>query len=637
MAAFDTIWAVVVFLGVRALAARLLAVRIGFTTSVLTAVLAIAAGVGLQRAVASGRSSGLTPYVAFAVLTLLVTMVVVTIAGLLTGPAVDPRRAMSRTPHPLRRLRMRLARMQRYLSLLWLGARYGLGPLSGLRRWHSQQDMGVALRDALQEAGGIFIKFGQLLSARSDLVPAAIAIELSSLQDDVKPLPSATVLDIVAAELDRPVSDVFKYFDEAPLAAASIAQVHRAELATGEQVVVKVQRPGIDQLVERDVDILLRLSHALETRADWARRLGSAALAEAFARNLAEELDFRIEARNIAAVAACGGTIQVPRVHRHLTTRRVLVEDWIDGVNLRNAGNILDSTDRSTLARSLLDGLLDQVFKFGIFHADPHAGNVLLTPAGGLVMLDFGSVGRLDRAQQIALAQVLAAIAWGRPALLCDALLELAASSSPVDADGLERALARFLSQTLAAGAEPGINVLNDMLDIIMRFGLTLDPQLAGVFRALATLDGTVRLIDPAFNVIDEGRRYANTTHLGIPRPKDLRQDALDDLIEILPAARRLPRRLDRITVALERGEFAIRIRPLADARDVAVIGRLTNRFLLAFFSASIGLVSVLLLAVGSGPRILDTRLDVLLGYLGLICATILGLRVIAAVTRDGD
>jgi ubiquinone biosynthesis protein len=180
------------------------------------------------------------------------------------------------------------------------------------------------------------------------------------------------------------------------------------------------------------------------------------------------------------------------------------------------------------------------------------------------------------------------------------------------------------------------MQTLSDMLDVVVQFGLTLDPQLAGVFRALATLDGTLRLIDPSFNMVLEARRYASEAHLGLPSPTQVRGDVAGDLLEMLPALRKLPRRVDRISRALERGDFSLRLRTLADPGDVAVIGRFVNRLVLAFVSASIGLVSVLLLGVGGGPVVFGMRLDLLLGYLGLAGATALGLRVIVAVTRDG-
>jgi ubiquinone biosynthesis protein len=204
-----------------------------------------------------------------------------------------------------------------------------------------------------------------------------------------------------------------------------------------------------------------------------------------------------------------------------------------------------------------------------------------------------------------------------------------------VDLDGLERALARFFAQRLGPGMQRGSEIRNDLLGLVIRFGLALDPQLAGVFRALATLDGTLRIIDPTFNIVDEAGRYAEANKLGVTRPSELRAQPFDDVLELLPALRKIPRRLDHISGALERGELSLRIRRFADQRDINLVVRLTNRFILAFFSASVGLVSVFLLRLGQGPSILKTPLDTLIGYSGLIAATILGLRIIVAITRE--
>jgi ubiquinone biosynthesis protein len=628
---FDVAWALLVFFGLRSLTARLLAVRLGPIAALACGGLGIAAGLGVQQAVAGDSTTGVAPYATFAALSLLATMSVVAVLGLTTRPSRPAFETGAGMPHPLRALRARAARAGRYASILWLGARYGLGPLTGLRPVRDTQELGVSLRDALQEAGGIFVKFGQLLAARTDLVPAPIALELSSLQDDVLALPAAAVLEVIGRELGHPAGELFAEFDETPLAAASIAQVHRARLHGGEQVVVKVQRPEVERLVERDLDILCRLAGAVEERAAWARQIGSVALAHGFADNLNEELDFRIEAQNMTTIATYDGGLRTPTVYREFSTRRVLVEEWIDGQKLRDAQPALDPLERQLLARSLLEGILGQIFELGVFHADPHAGNVLVDRDGRIVLLDFGSVGRLDRLQQPALAQALAAIARQRPALLRDALVELSTADDVVDLDGLERALARFFAQRLGPGMEPGADILNDLLGVVVRFGLALDPQLAGVFRALATLEGTLRLIDPNFSVIEEAKQYAQTRKLGLPEPTQL----LEDVLELLPTLRKIPRRLDHISGALARGELSLRIRPFADPRDAELVVGLANRLILAFFSASIGLVSVFLLRLGTGPPMFKTHLDALLGYGGLIAATMLGLRVIVSVTRD--
>ena len=635
MPTFAIGWALAVFVGLRLLTGRLLGVRLGVLGSLACVALAVGAGFGLQATV--DPHGGVGPFVLFAVLSLLATMAFVALLGLARRPATDAFALPAGRLRPLRAARLRTARTMRYLAIVELGARYGLGPLWTFRHSRDQHELGIALRDGLQEAGGVFVKFGQFLSTRTDLVPEAIALELSSLQDAVAPMPVELVQEVIRRELGGAADELLLAFDERPLAAASIAQVHRARLATGAEVVVKVQRPGIERLVESDLEILMRLARTLEERA-WARQIGAVALARGFADSVNQELDFRVEARNLAAVAANERRLRTPHVYRELSTRRVLVEEFIDGSPLRAARDELAPEQRGMLARSLLDAVLTQILTSGVFHGDPHAGNVLVDRQGRIALLDFGSVGRLDRLQLPAITRALMAIARRHPKLLASALVELSRPGDEViSVDELERALARFFVERLGPGMEPGAEILNDLLRLVVEQKLTLDPQLAALFRSLATLEGTLRLIDPSLNLVEEAQRFAEEQRVGVPRPGQLRDEALDDVLELLPALRSIPRRLDRISGALERGELTLRVRPLGHPRDARLVTRLTNRLILAFMSASIGVVSVLLLQLGRGPILFATHVDDLLGYAGLFAATILGLRVLVAITRDGD
>jgi ubiquinone biosynthesis protein len=384
----------------------------------------------------------------------------------------------------------------------------------------------------------------------------------------------------------------------------------------------------------------MRVTRRAEDGAGWARRVGVAGLARGFADNLRQELDFRGEAENLATLhAALSGadSVRIPRPYPELTTRRVLTEERFEGAAVRSSDGPADRhADRATLARGLFHSFIRQVFEVGVFHADPHPGNVLLLPGGRLGLVDFGSVGRLDTFQQFALAQALLAIGRRQARLLRDAVMELCAGGGqPVDADALDRALAQLIARRLGPGMKPGTELFADLLALLVRFDLTIDPQLAGLFRTLATLEGTLRLLTADFDLIEEAEKAAAELGLGLPTPAAAAGDLADDLLELLPAVRRLPRRLDQLGHLAERGELTLRVRLFADGRDVKLLERLTDRFILAFFSGSVGLVSVLLLALpAQAGTINGTNISQAIGYAGLTAATLLGLRVVAAVGR---
>lgn len=560
-------------------------------------------------------------------------------------------------PNPARALRRRLSRWARWLQIMGIAARYGLSPYLG--RWRSMRRAGgagtpgearpwQALRGALEEAGGAFVKLGQVLSTRPDLLPPEAIAALAGLQDAVAPAPKEAVEALLTGDLGAPPGVVFARFDPQPVAAASIAQVHRARLTTGEEVVVKVQRPGIRQPIERDLDILLGMARGLEARAAWARAFGVVSLAEGFAASLREELDFRVEARNTATIAAAldppgdhhsRPAVRIPRVFPQLSTCRVLVVEWLDGVSVRDACPLLAElgVSRTALARELLRSLLRQIIREGTFHADPHPGNVLVLRDGHAALIDFGSVGRLDPLQQAALQRMLIALDRRDAAMLCDALLEIAQRPSDLDEERLERALAHLLAQRLGPGMAPGAELFAELFALLFDFGLSFPPVLGGAFRALVTLQGTLALLEPEFPLIDEARAIGAEWVQASIAPTSLRRAATDQMLTLLPILQRLPRRMDRITAAMERGALSTNVRLFANERDTRFISSLVNRAVLAFLGAALGVMAVVLLVMSGGrpPRASGQEVLPVLGYVALFASVALMLRVIIAIARE--
>lgn len=538
-----------------------------------------------------------------------------------------------------RALRGRLARARRYSTITRIAVRHGLGGYLAGKRAKTDRGLARSLRMALEEGGVTFVKLGQVLSTRPDVLPPEFIEELSRLQDQVAPVPIEQIREVIVAELGQPPEEVFAEFDPVPLASASIAQVHRARLRCGTDAVVKIQRPDVRPTVERDLDIVRRIAGTLEVRTSWARGLGVVALADGFTDALLEELDFRVEARNLGTVAAAttDDTVGLPRMHAALCTERVLVMDRLDGLPVGAADRMIDERrlDRSDLARGLLHFLLRQVMDHGVFHADPHPGNVLVLTDGRLGMLDFGSVGRLDMTLRSGLRSLLVAIDRGDPAGLRDGLLEVVERPEEIDEQRLERALGVFMAKHLGAGSAPDLEMFTDLFRLVSAFGLAIPPAIAAVFRALATMEGTLARLSPGFNIVLESRAFATGLLAGNLEPTSVRKTATHELMAMLPVLRRLPRRLDRITGALEEGRLSVNVRLLADERDRRLLTGMLHQVLLAFIGATAGIMSVLLLASSGGPRFVgEVTLFQAFGYNLLLISALIGLRLLFTIFR---
>lgn len=534
-------------------------------------------------------------------------------------------------------------RTWRYSQISRTAVRHGLAAYLSGRRDPSRQpraELARRLRLALDEAGVVFVKFGQVMSTRRDLLPPEFVDELSQLQNQVAPVGWEQVERLLAEELGRPVPEVFTELDPIPLAAGSIAQVHRARLRTGEQVVVKLRRPGIAATVDRDLDITWRMASMLAQRAEWARSIGIRELAAGFAEALREELDFTIEARNMASVAAArsDGTVAIAQARHELSSSRVLVMDYLDGLPLDQAAPIIDERglDRAALATTLLHTLLTQILFDGVFLADPHPGNLMLLRDGRLGLLDFGSVGRIDATLRAVLQRLLLAIDTGDPTAVSDALIEVVDRREEIDETGLERAVGRFMTRYLGPGLPVDMEMFAEMLRLVTRYGVSVPPELAAVFRALATAEGTLTQLAPDFDIVAQARAFATSRLHHAVLPRSLRTTVTAEVVKLLPLVRRLPRRLDRITSALEHGRLSTGVRPFADDRDRRVVTALVHQTLFTILAAATGIVAAILLGIEGGPQVARSlTLYHLLSYILLIASGALTLRVLTSILRS--
>jgi ubiquinone biosynthesis protein len=634
-------------------ARRLLGLPVGALRALIAGLLGFLAAYLLGRSLQAAQPGHQVAFIGVAIgVPLIVAMIFIVAAEALVPSGM--------LPQPLdiiRGTRQAIARSRRYWQISRIAVRHGLAPYlrgQGLHRGDAgggRAALALSLRRALEEGGVTFTKLGQLLSTRRDLLPEEFIAELSQLQDRAEPAPWEQVEEVIVQSLGAPSERFFAELQPEPAAAASIAQVHKARLRDGEglgtEVAVKVQRPGIRATVEQDLDILLRLAVRLEDRARWARAVGTADVARGFAAAIREELDFRVEARNMTAVAATWAgqqraasnniTVVLPALHERLSTEHVLVIEWLDGVSLRAAEPVIESRglDRAELARVLLRSMVYQITEGGVFHADPHPGNILLLTDGRLALLDFGSVGRLDTQQRFALQALLLALGRGDAAALRDALLELVSRPDEVDELALERALGQFIARHLAGGTAATAEMFTDLFRLATRFELVIPAEIATVLRALGTLEGTLSLLTPGIDIASEARAYA-ADHIGAVSPLAVPKTAAEELIALVPVLRRLPRRFDRVTSSLEQGRLSVNVRLFADERDRRVITGLTQQVLLTMLAAASGIAAALLLGVTSGPKITtNVSLGQLIGYNLLVIAGILALRVLYTILKN--
>jgi predicted unusual protein kinase regulating ubiquinone biosynthesis (AarF/ABC1/UbiB family) len=535
------------------------------------------------------------------------------------------------------------AHLKRYADVARLLVKYGRGPLIEQLGREFPREPGTdaegpdpeELARDLEKLGPTFIKLGQLLSSRADLLPTAYLEALSRLQDQVEPFPFADVEKTVAEELGLPIRSVFAEFDPTPIAAASLGQVHRASLRNGRVAAVKVQRPGIREQIEEDLQALSELASFLDRHSSAGQRYELEKTVGAFGRTLLAELDYRREARNMVRLR---GNLQrferisTPRPIESATTARVLTMEYVEGRKLTELDPLSRlEGDAEGLGDELFEAYLHQVLIDGFFHADPHPGNVLLTPDSRLALLDLGMVGQISEEMQEGLFRLLLAVGEGLGREAAELALSIAERREDVDQDEFRRRVADVVQQV--GGRRVGEIQLGRAVLAVARAagetGARIPSEFTMLGKTLCNLDEIGKALDPSFDPAESIRRHAPE----LLRRRMARRVSPGHIAAALLDAKELvqemPRRLNRLLDLLSRNELKLHVDAIDETALIQGLQKIANRIALGVVLAALIVGAAIVLQI-------PTRLTIL-GYPALAMilfagAAIGGIALIASI-----
>jgi predicted unusual protein kinase regulating ubiquinone biosynthesis (AarF/ABC1/UbiB family) len=502
------------------------------------------------------------------------------------------------------------ARLSRYRDFARFVARYsrvdfmakaGAAPESPIQ---GVAEEAQAFAADLEQLGPTFIKLGQLLSTRADLLPPAYLEALARLQDNVDPFPFADVEHLVQEELGVRLSKAFESFEEQPLAAASLGQVHRAGMRDGREVAVKVQRPGVRDRVLEDLDALDEVAALMQRFSAATRSIDATGVLEEFRRTILSELDYREEARNLVTLShqlRDFERIVVPLPIDDFTTARVLTMDYIDGTKITAVSRVeRTEVDGVALGEELFRAYLQQILVDGVFHADPHPGNVFLTPDHRLALIDLGMVGRLSATQQERLFRLMLAISDARGDDAASAVIAIGNRHDDFDEMQMRRVIIELVGRHRNTAAKE-LNVGRLMLEMARaatQHGLRMPPELALLGKTLLNLDEIGRQLDPDFDVNESMRRNA----LRVMERRMLKSvtpaNVFSTAMEVRDFAERLPARMNRILDALAANDLRLKIEVIDHGSIIDGFQKVANRIALGLVLAALIVGAAMLMRV---------------------------------------
>ncbi len=528
-----------------------------------------------------------------------------------------------------------------------LADRMGIGNIRPLKSRIKKQERVLKDTDSgpkkvrmmLEELGPTYIKLGQILSMRPDLVPPEYANEFSRLQDEIQPFGMEEVEKLIKEELGSGVDDLFESFEDIPIAAASIGQVHRAKLKSGEEVVVKVQRPGIRKVIEADLDIMYSIASFAEEHLPEASLYRPVEIVEEFERSIRAELDYTQEGRNAEHFAHNfreHPLIYIPKVYWKYSSMKVLTLEYIDGVK-SSSFEELDrmEADRKEIATEVLKAFMMQVYDDGFFHADLHPGNVFIMKDRRIALLDFGMAGFLSSDMRNLLIDELIAITRGDTVLYIELLRDLGSIGDDVDIASLKIDVDHLLYKYYGRTANQ-LNtalILEEMINLLRKYQVRVPANVALLSKGAMTIEGFSSMMDPQINLTIVAEPFAKKAIKDRLRLTNIAGTAYRDFSNWSRVLHRAPMKISHILDIAERGYLKLQFEPQGFDRVVAEIDAASNRLAFSLIISAIIVGSSLIIQTGMEPHIWGVPL---LGVMGFLMAGFLGMWLVIYILRTG-
>lgn len=496
------------------------------------------------------------------------------------------------------------------------------------------------IRMALEELGPTFIKLGQMLSTRYDLLPLETINELRKLQSEVKPFSEEKSVQIVEDELNASIETLFSCFEKKPFAAASISQVHRATTLSGKDVVVKVQRPDIQVIIENDIPILVHLADLVEKHVPESRVFDPSGLVEQFKKWIVEELNFMQEARNAHRFRknfAAYKTVHVPKVFWDLTTERVLTMEYIGGIYIDRIDQLVEAgIDPVRIARNGTLFILRQIFKYHFFHGDPHPSNLMVLPNHVIAPLDYGLMGRMDDEMVAQIGDLMHGIIKSDASEIVRTLINLNRSNADVDRETLRIDVADFLARYHAVPLHllRFEHFFNDLVKLIRQHQIRFPRNMYLMGKSLMVVEGIAQNLDPQYDIIAITQSYFTGSMMGKTAAEKMLRDTTQMIEDYADLAVMAPRTINQILKKTRWGDLAINLKHLRIDDMLRQVDRSANRMALSIITGSLILASAIIMHLDRGPSFWDLPV---LGVVGLGVAGILGIWLVLSIWRSGQ